>query len=77
MTKIILSAIVGETEFKVGQKVAFLIDGDIDSHGEIIRIEYSGHFEDFRRFDFMIQWEDCTNITRTPMSLMGESVVVI
>lgn len=49
--------------FKVGQKVRLKEDEEI---GIIEEIQYSGHFEDFRKYDLMIYWLDDDRLIRTP-----------
>lgn len=39
--------------------------------GIIEEIQYSGHFEEYRKYDLMIKWED-EDTLRTPMAYFDE-----
>lgn len=44
---------VKETVFKVGDEIRIRLD---DDKGIIKEIQYSGHFEEWRKYDLMICW---------------------
>ena len=45
---------------------------DDEEKGIIREIQYSGHFEDYRKYDLMIQWQDDNKIIRTSMQHFNE-----
>lgn len=40
--------------------------------GIVEEIQYSGHFEEYRKYDLMIKWEDTDRLVRTPMAYFDE-----
>lgn len=40
--------------------------------GIVKEIQSSGHFEPYRKYDLMIQWQDDNKIVRTPMQHFDE-----
>jgi hypothetical protein len=40
--------------------------------GTVKEIKSSGHFETYRKYDLMIQWQDDNTIIRTPMQHFDE-----
>jgi hypothetical protein len=60
---------INENIISVGDTVNIKND---EVKGIVKEIQYSGYFEDYRKYDLMVKWEDMDTLTRTPTQHFNE-----
>lgn len=69
MKKPLIEVTVKNIIFKVGNEVKLK---ECEGIGVIKEIQYSGHFEEYKKYDLMIHWLDDSITIRTPTEYFFE-----